>query len=304
MKKLYIILIFILAPINVCAAPAISDVTGTTLTGTGFGTKSTAAPIKWDTFESYTVDTHILNQGSSPQWTSTGGASGYPIADSTRSHGGSQAVYSDFTLNDNDCAFVFAEIAFTDTPEIYISHWIYYYNLTGVDADQPRADFFKLGRPSVDVAYSGAPVLKPSFWINYDIPETGKLVYQMLNDSTNASSYSLQDTAPSSHNFTYGSWHRMEFYVKLSTPGGTTNGEQWFRIDNVAPPLSVDSGDITLTRVTDETGEFNIYLMELSGCGYAADDHPFMWQDDMYIDNTRARVEIGNNAVFANRTHR
>lgn len=308
------VLFFILLPLSAMGA-SISGFSGALehggeliINGTGFGSKQNATPIKWETFESYTAGGHILNKGTTPQWTSTGDSTSQPTVVNTKSHGGNKAVYSDFPLNDNDCSFTFAQIDFPDTLDLYASYWVYWDNTIGRDLSNQRADFFKMNRFNTDKEYSGAPALKPAFWVDYGIPEgngspRGYLVYQVLNDSRNTNSYITWKTG-GTNNFTHGSWHRLEMFVHLSDPPGNTDGKVEWRIDCQPVDVHIDAGNPSITRVAGDTKMFNIFLMELSGCGFSVSGKPYMWQDDIYVDNTRARVEIGDSSNWNSCNHR
>src|SRR5574343_493704 len=61
-----VLCVLLILPGQLLAAPSISGVSGTvssgqsvTIAGSGFGSKSSAAPMKWDTFESGTVGQNL-----------------------------------------------------------------------------------------------------------------------------------------------------------------------------------------------------------------------------------------------------
>lgn len=306
MIKYYILVLLFITSVSF-ADPDITGVSGQTITGTGFGTKATAAPIKFDTFESYTVGGNILSSGTSPQWINDSGNSvGYPEVSNTRSHSGTKSVYSDFTITGGDESFTFAWVTFSDTDDFYETYWVYWVSATGVRIDGPRANWFKMSRVSADVEYSGPPVQRPEFWTDYGIPEgletpRGYLQFhQSSNPADLGDFFVIKTPGGTSNDFTHGSWHRVEIFSHLSA----TEGETTLVIDGVTQTFSTDSGDPNETRVSTSSQGYNIYILELSGAGFTETEHPYMWQDDVYVDNTRARVEIGNASTWASVTHK
>lgn len=274
-----------------------------TITGSSFGSKSSAQPIKWDTFEIYTLSQSISGVGSSPQWLLPG--SNPPVADDTHAHSGSKAAYSDFPLNDPpNCSFSQVSLSFSDVTQLYVSYWVYWD--TSTSADISSGDWFKMSRFNYNTPYSGDPWLKPEFWVDYGIPEgletpRGYLQYQYGSTSAYAT---YKTTGGQSNAFTHGNWHRLEFWMKLSSTPGASDGDHEFLIDAQSTPLSLDSGTPGVTCPTGSTCYYNIFQMNLSGCGYTESDHPYMWLDDCYVDSTQARVEIGNASTWSACTHR
>ncbi len=302
---------------NVIAAPSISLVEGDVVNlrqmiviGDSFGLKATATPIKFDDFENYNNGDFIIGEGSNPHWINTGGESSFPEVVITKAHDGEKSIFSDFSLNSSDCSFTHARLEFPQTTDMYTSYWIYWD--TSIGEDIAGNDFFKLSRFNSDEEYFGTPALKPGFYPDYGIPEgiaevnKGRLEYQILTTDTDNGEYFMMYSNGSFHNLTHGSWHRLEMFVRLSTPPGDANsGEYEFFIDGQNIDMHVGwNQDDTITRVSDAEKSFNIFLLEMSGCRYTEEARPLMWQDDVYVDNTRARIEIGNASTWDTNTHR
>ncbi len=92
-------------------------------------------------------------------------------------------------------------------------------------------------------------------------------------------------------------WHTVELYFKLSNPGGETNGVASFRLDS---DFDESTGIVTRKSGDSSLLEYFMFGQSVAKPAYASESYI----DDVYVDNTRARVEIGDNAIFANCTHR
>jgi len=95
-------------------------------------------------------------------------------------------------------------------------------------------------------------------------------------------------------------------YMRLSNPGGVANGElQWFfngeEVDTYWGGGTFVPG---ITRGEGITDLIDVFTMLFAGCGYNTTEYPLMWQDDIYVDNTRARVEIGDASNWSDCIHR
>jgi hypothetical protein len=320
--KTIILLIFSIN-IYVNATPTISSTSGTltdgeslTISGT-FESKSTPAPIKWDNFEWGTDGTTLDNDSVSPEWEGdTPSQTDFPEIDTSQKHSGTRSAYVDMIANNGDCAFYDVGIYFTGGTELYASYWIRYDTATGSDLEGPRADFFKFNRiNSGSDIYGGSPSLLINLYPNYDFPETGRIeVHNYWNGTydghtSNIGRYYNNDMRKQV-------WHRVEMYLKLSNPGGTYTGYiQWFldgvEVNTYWAGNYVDrqwneiTGDYDyITKAADSSNIIDTFSMLFGGCGYTETERPYLWQDDVYVDNTRARVEIGDNSVFENCTHR
>jgi len=98
-------------------------------------------------------------------------------------------------------------------------------------------------------------------------------------------------------------WIRVEYYIVESSMNGADDGI-------VKMYIQYGEGH-TFTKIIDESTETNInggtkHFQSVVFDAYARTYGTFITNDydDIYIDNTQARVEIGNNSVWANCTHR
>jgi hypothetical protein len=284
-----LLLTFLLLPSIAFAAPSISNVSGTveegesiTITGSSFGTKSTAAPLLWDDFESGSDGAALTTDDNWVKNPSADGNGGE--YDNARSYSGSLSAHNQVTSSSG--AFNTCNSFFTASDEVYHSYLIRWEE-NGADSaimkyNRINASPHRYTGPGTFAFSSGDPSTGGSgaYWY----AEAGGTplyifqIYRTIGDDT---------------------WHRIEMYDYLSTPAGTANGINWFAINN--------------NNITNRTGEVN----RASGYSFQQDNIILglmcanlstgtvdFWIDDVYVDNTRSRVELGNNSVFANCTHR
>lgn len=293
------------------AAPSVTDVqqSGSTLTVTGssFGVKTTAAPTKYDSFEWGTLGETITNgdDPNTPYWQYEGGTDSSATLNSSYSHSGDRSAYSDGTLNDNQCYFHDSFIDVTPGLEMYVSYWMRWDYSLQQDMIS-TGDFFKGNRiNSGGNSYNGTPYLTVNInGVDYDTPTNNRVEhFQYTTDAYGG----LNKGRHSSEHFPQEEWYRVELYLKLSDPAGATNGELWWSLngsDNWVYLDGTDPGGIT--RQTGAVNEIDVFTLVFGGCemDLSSGNAAYSWQDDIYVDNTRARVEIGNASTWAASTHR
>jgi hypothetical protein len=109
---------------------------------------------------------------------------------------------------------------------------------------------------------------------------------------------------------TYFDWANCDEWVRMDMGRtlndiGVSNGwilgdivgyerQNWENIQNVFDPGNYDGKSLQLDTV----------LLGLMLANAPAGDTTTLFVDDIYIDNTRARIELGNNPIFNNSTHR
>ena len=274
------------------AAPIISSASGTlshgstlTITGSGFGAKVPAAPVKWDDFEWGTPGQPLTNNG----WKHYFDSSPFPLltdsvkyAGSFSAHrqiGGSPTVQSDYLSLPSPSVEMFASYRY------YLDH------IPNLPGD---------GKPSrfnaVEV-YSGNPALRHA----YQVDSNWSFLLTNNGAHTWRSNVSAAKLSPRK-------WHRIDMYLRLSNPPAAANGEVAMTMDNVEQNLTWQglTGAPTWNNVTRASGVnalLKTYLL------------PFMWAnlegnkvdiyaDDVYLDITRARVELGNASRWVDCTQR
>lgn len=263
----------------------VSGVTGTfqhgqslTISGSSFGSKATAAPVKFDNFESGTVgqnlsgwDLYSAGDGQEPKYSAT------------RYRGvGSQSARSDFTNNNYNSSFGFEERVMTTT--VFLDAWMYY------DAVSPYSRNFKLWR-----SYYWSSTT-PNFYLNYYCVDQGSH-YSQDGGGT-------WDIWPDSDSADIGGgWHHFQTYYVQSSAGGT-NGVVKLWLDGVELVNATGVNSRGAGENAWDTFWVGNYLGHdaAAPCGTYGDANVY-W-DDVYIDTTQSRAEIGNASIYTNATHR
>lgn len=287
---------------------AVSDTVGhgrsITISGSGFGTKSPAAPIKWDTFDDAgAVDGDRLAT-EQPEWIDPGNPDGgYYTSD--YAYSGELSVQNEhllpWTSHENFKTNYFV------TGEQDTIFYSYYFRYVG-GYTSSYAMNIKLGRINW-LAGAGN-------WYNGHGATTANNVSPLLGrcdvrysfwNETGDTLRSPHVNTPDGQSYLYCSvdmtrWNRIDFYKAMSDPG-VYNGHifMWnvtigdYDIDDDALRTSLSGWDMNADLVAlplmyanqyDQTVEFALMV------------------DDVYVDNTLARVELGNNASFFNCTRR
>lgn len=249
----------------------VGDDQSVTITGIDFGVKSPAAPYRWDDFDHGELGTKVIG------WQTAAPASKQPQYSIAKvrvpSH---QSVFQDYTDGNYLCALLIYPLPVFQ--KMYITGW--WYNEVG-------------GAPSTNLK-----ILNFTGGTGYEhvaLPQTRTDMYP-VNPSGHL--YAATSANNVTHNYDLGGnphsgeWMRLERYVDVGTPGqsnGTTwikrNLLNWASLTNV-PLYSV--GDaytmLLITHFFDTTG----------------DPVPWMrsYWDELYIDITPARVELGNASTW------
>lgn len=282
----------------------ISSVSGTvehgeviTIAGAGFGTKSPAAPYKWDNLESYAVGGDPATNG----WMnfSTGDGAHVPAAiNNDQVRGGSfctkalkQRYFRDGSINQYGQYFGLDSLSAQRF--WYLS---YYYRQTELG-----------GSPSVNhklVGFRGgttSAVTDPQ--MRHDQYHTSVGGHVLMRDENGTA---VHNNWTNAYYYTQSTWQRFEYLVDIGDAGVANGRVQWY-LDNVLkePPSSA----ATLQMRTDPADVFDFFVINNFIAQRDAADLPInapwdCWVDDVYIDFTRARVEIGDAATWAACTHR
>ncbi len=265
------------------------------LRGNGFGTKAPAAPIVFDRFEGQ-PGAEVGKPTIGPDWYHESGHTSY---DGTHAFSGSMAAMMDWT---DDTTYGNTTLQRNlNIDEAYFSYRMYKEIYGGSSPDHWN---FKHGAiTSGDIDYYHGSV---------------QYVTVELGSGDSKQSYTAQSTetpvyyaADSTASFPEDSWHRLEHYVKLSQPSGEPNGKRYFKLDgngnftysgspgghyaspSGAVPHDVYDGDDMVTRHTDHVFQNVLLPFYLRG-GYSAK----VWVDEVYLDDTQARVELGDAAKW------
>lgn len=257
------------------------------LQGSGFGQKSSPAPVKYDAFESGSVGSQLSG------WDfDTGGGTQNPEYSNTWVRPNStRSAVSIFENGQYLSSFgVYRPAGFAT---VYMDFWVLF------DRPNPVSRNHKLYRLYAGVN-GGLPNQYLQLYCNSNNPEG-----HFTSDGVSGGGWSDTREYPgwggdsAQHN-----WVHVQIYLEQSDPG-VMNGilKSWFDCGN-----RVNRSDY-LTRDTVNTSDWHsLWFGNYNGhesdqyCAASGDSHIYF--DNVYIDVTQARVEVGNNANYDSCTHR
>jgi hypothetical protein len=240
------------------------------VSGGGFGSRSRQAPIKWETFDAGTSGAVLSG------WTITTSHGVRPVYSTLRTRKAGLSARFAFVAPQYNCT---AYITGLTEREIFLSYWVYVERLWG---DPSRN--LKLARVATTLdgdAMHGTPSL--GFTGFSELKE----IWYTFAGGTSRSTDEEWDSK-----MTYGSWHRVESWARLSTPD-VADGSRRFWLDRARVTPNMDEDHVvTLSSAAVNTHYENVllgmYVAHDPGGDYA------IYYDDVYVDNTRARVEVCN----------
>jgi len=299
--------ITVLFPTSAFSAPSISGPPSGTvahgnsivISGTGFGTKSPAAPLKWDNFEAYTVGNSIFSGTGFTRQAGDGVSTPYIRNDQAYGQGAKSArmdYYPSYGAGNYGSQFPQAGVSLSGNPlEVYMS---YKMRFTRTGGTEQNSGFpFKLSRGNGGEPYTGTPRFYKTIgggnlgeevtWGNMGYVTAGTTTVSMWEwPNGNAKAGNRSDR-----------WDREEFYYRLSNPAGTANGAY---LQSTNGNLNTSAWNNVVTRPSGvSTGLTNVITvfdgMDQFWANYS------VWMDDFYLDITRARVEICTGSTWANK---
>lgn len=273
-------------PIIGSVSGAFSNQSSIAISGSNFGSKSSAAPAKWDDFSNGTDGSNVANgwtlsaNTTNPKYSTTYLRTNYRNKD--------MSVHLGFTGGQYRCQIMHSFGTIPPDPQrIYVTFWSYLYEPGGSTANFKAMRIYGNGS---DETYMppGASFAEGSQIGTY--PNTVMGVYDSNLSETGK-------TVHANYSMPRSQWNRIEYYVDSGTQGNTdgkvqlwTNGILRGQINPPTRPFLIDSA--RFVRV--DIGQY----YDGSGSGM---DH---YVSDAYIDTTLARVEIGNAATWSGCTHR
>ena len=321
------------------AAPDITSVDGTvqkgntiSIEGNGFGNKLSAAPLKYDFFEQSGAEYEVGNKIKN-DW--VGGDSISPPYYNPKYHssnyrtGSTKHIRTEWPSpnpgseeageNDSHCPFYYDHNA--PLKEIYVTFYVRIKIPSFVTADlAPNVKWFRVVNETDPFYGYESPTLYTSF-VLYDDPDSP--YYKLIANKTGMRGNDGQTGHTEYHTLPVDNgwngkvptpvndvWIRCEYILKESSaPGGVFDGTadgsavvyyQMGGVGNKFIKVSDQTGIITNQSGNDlhwEAIRFSEYnrneLLDMT-----------IDYDDIYIDNTQARIEIGDDAVWENCTHR
>ncbi|OGI43763.1 MAG: hypothetical protein A2150_07760 [Candidatus Muproteobacteria bacterium RBG_16_64_11] len=272
------------------AQPQVTGISGSltqqgmvTVIGSGFGTKANASPFSWDDFEGGIVGADLGSPVIGPAWTFLS-QSPNPSYTDIRAHSGSKGALIQWK---NYSISAFGWTGQGPYNQMYISFWRY------MDPQDPSA---------VPVNHKILYLYPPSGTTGQDFMVGAVMAswdqWRYAVQSQPSSGWVLPNGTPNNWAQTIQKWQRWEVFVKMDNPYTASNGEirGWI---NGQP--TVDVTGINLSDIPTEWMDFRIGHL-FQGYHPGGSDRSFF--DDVYVDTTPARVEIGNAPTWSACTHR
>jgi hypothetical protein len=274
--------------------------TTVTFTGSGFGTKSTVAPLYWSTFESYAVDTEDLDTGFVAYDTPNVPPADRPTVKSDRGFSGSKSLRMVYPTGPYSSDGVFPKTGITIVPgvsEIYINCQVYWARTAGSGGFHN----FKWARAGTGTNfasdyYHGQPQFHETLFPN----TSGQVPIGSDNADVgyvnNGSSTYDNDVNQSPHS---GTWSLRRYQYRQATSGG------FFRTF-VARDGIAESQNASLTGQTADSGDvINWVIIPFDGMdSYGTTNEYTVWIDDVWIDSTPHEVWLTNADTWAGSTRR
>lgn len=272
-----------------------------TLTGVRFGEKTTAAPIKFEDFESRTAgalpeDIGYHNYTGFGGSTNVDGATGFSGSKSLKHQSGFAAVSSSIRES-----FPHIGVRGFSGTELYLSYRMKYKS-NGSEIAQLK--FNRSGMETGTDCYGGGLKFRSSYYLG-----SNGLLSAVQGGVVNASGTAIFEGWVGSETNVDGpatsipedTWVQVEDYYKMNDIG-QSNG-QYITFVNGNPHFN-----LTNLNVRNQSGQvFNCSYLVI-GIDYyinsGATNGVSVWYDDHYLDTTRARVVLANSSDYSRATIR
>lgn len=273
------------APIITKASNSSNNIT---IEGSSFGAKTIVPPYKWDDFESGNTGTELNG------WLLDSSGGPKPQYSSLRSHSGLKSGLAQFNgVNNYNCT---AYVSLGNLTEIYSSYWVYVDKLSG---DYSRN--IKYARAIGSSTYKDNNWTMPGFGITNLSPAVTNpgeptAYYWTPNDITTKSTYFNY----AGGDLTFGEWHRIEMYSKVNSQLDANDGilQMW---DNGKLLVNLTGiANTTSSQLYPSARTYRWFVLPFYVAHDPGGDHNIFY-DDVYIDNTRARVEMCQNNTWNTR---
>jgi hypothetical protein len=281
-----ILFIILLIPSVLYAAPSkpivVVNEDTLTISGSSFGTKSTAAPLLFDNFEGGTVGQSIDTGG---YWTTSWDAEGYePLYNSDNARTGS-TKHSYHLMDVGGGSEIISPSLGTLSDKIYVDFW-YRVNKNGNPSNCQIKVWRLFGADASD--------LYPSF-AYYD--NSGKLVQFDSSLGSDCETAHLLDS--DYFGDTYNSWNHFQVQVSVGTVGESDGGYTYW-VNNGSP----DEDRYDLAVYPNESCQFHkVRFGEWLANKNCTENGANTRFDDIYVDDSWSRILVGDNSTFNSCTH-
>ncbi len=273
----------------VSALPSITSLSGTvehgssvTIGGSDFGAKPIASPYRYDNFEAGVVGTRLLSE-SEGGWFTEGIAPVYSLTKIRKAN--TKSAYQNFTSNGGGYNSTIGLMNWPDAP-MYFSGW-FNYRMWGAQSRNNKLLQLRAGR------------LDQYVWEGRFGADYSSVQQYVADCDGHALEPPVRAYAPYNNLYADEQWHRMEFYIDQGTVNGN-NGQWTIWIDGQV------WSSISGTFMQDGDCPFFRFYLGFYFARDVGDPTPQAerYWDELYVDITRARVEIGNAPTWAACTHR
>jgi len=291
LRKINIILalLFLFVPEIVVSAPSptAASISGGVLTiaGTAFGSKTLGAPLRYDDFEDGTLGTRIPSAQDTGGWYTE--VSGFPYYSNTVQRvSGTQSARQEY-ITDEGCGIMLDNAKTTGgipdgTTELYVSGWFW---METWDNDSRNVKIINMGtgdgwQTRIDT---------------YPDSDTGHMYAHISSTCADTATYDHDYAAtPAAVLKPDQSWHRIETYLKIGSSGYRDLYIDGVKIAEISGTFGGSSCDIGYLYIGHYFA-IDTYTPSPKGRRY--------W-DELYVDVTRARVEISDSPTWGGATHK
>lgn len=259
------------------------------ITGSAFGIKSPAPPLFYDDFDNGKVDTIVPSDGIRSQsngWTSVQGVVTY--CDQNNLPGSILCSKHDLSGKETyERAAILRFQTDANLVKLFVSMWAYY--SWGVISDPPHGmKYFRLE------AYANEAIHFKD--VGYS---DGTHYFQLMVGGSGSGSYGYGTLAPPNE-----AWHKFELQAKQSSQSRDDGSILVIKSQPAGPMIPVLDLPAVLTRAAPEYWDRIILGEYCTQLDHSIDCDAFNYFDKVYIDNTWARVEIGDSPQWDTCTKR
>lgn len=264
---------------------------GFSINGGGFGTKLSQTQIHYDNFEDGEAGSSITSKGFwsiRPQCTAK-------YNTSNNRTGSSKNIKCDYG-GAADEWFYKNNIGFETTGKAYVNMWLYFDLVSGDDSWMLK--LWRLNSDGND--HTSRPLLGHTLFTNTQYP-TKEWYDQFSGNRSDGTGF--PNNFGTMYNNDEGVWINIALQYKTSDVD-VSNGSirTWVSCSTPNTPINRGSLDNVSIKTTGYTKDINAiaigYLLETGGL------EAYSYWDNAYIDNEWNRVEIGDNPIYDNCSHR
>ncbi len=309
LKIFLLLLVFLIVPHYVLAAPVISDTIGSIIddqavliNGNGFGIKAEASPIANTNFDSE-ISGQVPSGWLSPQ-------SNDCLVNGVFSRGSKSL---DCGVSNWMGAEYFPRISLDLGRDIGTNSYLYF------------TLWLYLSEPQTQINWKGpllSSSMSPSYWVNTS-PTTNNatgigswydpnyspdprwfntaIAIQYSQDNNPVFNYCTAGNGSATDSYLFGQWQRIEYTIKTSSAPAVNDG--FVKVERLgkATPATDATGCITHGNSSDPWRYFSLPqgITNIASTPFSMQ----MFFDDLYIDNSLARVELCDASSWSARTH-